>query len=78
MGSLHLRIPDEKHQRLRELAKSRNISVNKLLEELTTMALTEYDLEIKFKLRASRGSTEKALLVLDRLKQDFGDPKLNE
>ena len=35
MGSLHLRIPDEKHQRLRELAKSRNISVNKLLEELT-------------------------------------------
>lgn len=73
MGSLHLRIPDEKHQRLRELAKSRNISVNKLLEELTTMALTEYDIETRFKLRASRGSTEKALLVLDKLKQDFGD-----
>ena len=73
MGSLHLRIPDEKHQRLRELAKSRNISVNKLLEELTTMALTEYDVETRFKLRASRGSTEKALLVLDKLKQDFGD-----
>ena len=73
MGSLHLRISDEKHQRLRELAKSRNISVNKLLEELTTMALTEYDLETRFKLRASRGSTEKALLVLDKLKQDFRD-----
>ena len=73
MGSLHLRIPDEKHQRLRELARSRNISVNKLLEELTTMALTEYDLETRFKLRANRGSTEKALLVLDQLKQDFGD-----
>ena len=74
MGSLHLRIPDEKHQRLRELAKSRNISVNKLLEELTTMALTEYDIETRFRLRASRGSTEKALLVLDKLKQDFQDP----
>lgn len=73
MGSLHLRIPDEKHQRLRELAKSRNISVNKLLEELTTMALTEYDIETRFKLRASRGSREKALLVLDKLKQDFED-----
>ena len=73
MGSLHLRIPDEKHQRLRELAKSRNISVNKLLEELTTMALTEYDIETRFKLRASRGSTEKALLILDKLKQDFSD-----
>lgn len=75
MGSLHLRIPDEKHQRLKELARSKNISVNKLLEELTTMALTEYDLETRFKLRANKGSTEKALLVLDKLKQDFGDPK---
>ena len=73
MGLIHLRIPDEKHQRLRELAKSRNISVNKLLEELTTMALTEYDIETRFKLRASRGSTEEALLILDKLKQDFGD-----
>lgn len=73
MGSLHLWIPDEKHQRLKELAKSRNISVNKLLEELTTMALTEYDLETRFKLRASRGSTEKALEVLGKLQQDFGD-----
>jgi hypothetical protein len=75
MGSLHLRIPDEKHQRLRELAKSRKISVNKLLEELTTMALTEHDIETRFKLRTSRGSTEKALEVLDKLKQDFQDPE---
>ena len=77
MGSLHLRIPDEKHQRLKELAKSRNISVNKLLEELTTMALTEYDLETRFRLRASRGSTEKALEVLDKLKQEFSDQESN-
>lgn len=73
MGSLHLRIPDEKHQRLKELARSKNISVNKLLEELTTMALTEYDLETRFRVRATRGSSEKALEVLDKLKQDFGD-----
>ena len=73
MGSLHLRIPDEKHQRLKELAKSKNMSVNKLLEELTTIALTEYDLETRFRVRASRGSREKALDVLDKLKQDFAD-----
>lgn len=73
MGSLHLRIDDQKHKRLKELAKSRNMSVNKLLEELTTIALTEYDLETRFRLRASRGSTEKALEVLNKLKQDFGD-----
>ncbi len=73
MGSLHLRIPDEKHQRLKELAKSKNMSVNKLLEELATIALTEYDIETRFKIRANRGSTEKALEVLEKLKQDFGD-----
>ena len=73
MGSLHLRIDDQKHKRLKELAKSRNMSVNKLLEELTTIALTEYDIETRFRLRASRGSTEKALEVLNKLKQDFGD-----
>lgn len=75
MGSLHLRISNEKYQRLKELAKSKNMSVNKLLEELTTMALTEYDLETRFRLRASRGSTEKALEVLAKLKQDFEDPE---
>jgi len=73
MGSLHLIIFDDKHQRLKELAKSRNISVNKLLEELTTIALTEYDLETRFKLRVDRGSTEKALKVTKKLKHDFGD-----
>ncbi|MDJ0577809.1 MAG: toxin-antitoxin system HicB family antitoxin [Xenococcaceae cyanobacterium MO_234.B1] len=73
MGSLYLRIPDEKHQRLKELAKSKNISVNQLIEELTTIALTEYDIETRFKLRASKGSTEQALEVLEKLKQDFGD-----
>ena len=73
MSTLHLRIPDEKHQRLKELAKAKNISVNKLMEELATMALAEYDLETRFKVRASRGSTEKALEVLEKLKEDYRD-----
>ncbi len=73
MSTLHLRIPDEKHQRLKKLAKAKNISVNKLMEELATMALAEYDLETRFKVRASRGSTEKALEVLEKLKKDYQD-----
>ena len=73
MSTLHLRIPDEKHQRLKELAKAKNISVNKLMEELATMALAEYELETRFKVRASRGSTEKALEVLEKLKEDYQD-----
>ena len=73
MSTLHLRIPDEKHQRLKKLAKAKNISVNKLMEELATMALAEYDLETRFKVRASRGSTEKALEVLEKIKKDYQD-----
>lgn len=73
MSTLHLRIPLEKHQRLKELAKAKNISVKKLMEELATMALAKYDLETRFKVRASRGSTDKALEVLEKLKEDYQD-----
>ena len=36
MSTLTIRLPDEKHERLRELAKARNISLNKLMDELAT------------------------------------------
>lgn len=39
MATLTLRIPDDKQARLRELARSRKISVNKLLEEFSTAGL---------------------------------------
>ncbi|WP_445768124.1 hypothetical protein [Rheinheimera sp.] len=43
MKKLTIRMPDDKASRLKALAQSRNISVNKLIEELSTIALTEYD-----------------------------------
>jgi len=36
MATLTIRLPDDKHTRLKELAQSRGISVNKLMEELST------------------------------------------
>lgn len=33
MGTLTIRMPDEMHERLKQLAKARNISVNKLVEQ---------------------------------------------
>jgi hypothetical protein len=56
MSALTLRIADDKHQRLRLLARSRGSSINKLLDELTSLMLTEFDAETQFKLRAHRGS----------------------
>ncbi len=73
MAAINVRLPDEKHERLKELAKSKNISVNKLMEELATIALTEYDAETRFKLRANRGSVERGLELLNKLQKHYGD-----
>jgi len=67
MSTLTIRLPADKHQRLRLLAKSRQISLNKLMEELSTAALAEFDEETRFRARAARGAPEEALRLLDRL-----------
>ena len=67
MGTLTVRLPDDKHERLRKLAKSRNISINKLIEELSTAALAEFDAEIRFRARAAMGSPEEGLRLLRKL-----------
>jgi hypothetical protein len=64
---LTIRITDRKHERLRTLARSRGISVNKLMEELSTVALAQHDAELRFRARAARGSAKRGLAILDRL-----------
>lgn len=73
MPAINVRLPDEKHERLKELAKSNNISVNKLMEELATIALTEYDAETRFKLRVNRGSVDRGLELLNKLQEHYGN-----
>nr|WP_243418705.1 toxin-antitoxin system HicB family antitoxin [Synechocystis sp. PCC 6803] len=60
-------MPDDKHSRLKQLAESRGISVNKLVEELSTIALTEFDAYNRFRLMAARGSVTEGLKLLDKL-----------
>ncbi|QUS62591.1 toxin-antitoxin system HicB family antitoxin (plasmid) [Synechocystis sp. PCC 7339] len=67
MGTLTIRMPDDKHSRLKQLAESRGISVNKLVEELSTIALTEFDAYNRFRLMAARGSVTEGLRLLDKL-----------
>ncbi len=55
MSALTLRLPDDKHARLKALAEQRGMSLAKLLDELTTQALTEFDAETRFLARAQRG-----------------------
>ena len=43
MSTLTIRLPDDKHERLRQLAQHRQISVNKLMEELASISIAEFE-----------------------------------
>ena len=72
MATLTIRLPDDKHLRLKALARRRHISVNKLMEELSTQAIAEFDSETRFRAMAARGSVKKGLRVLDKLDAELG------
>jgi predicted transcriptional regulator len=67
MSTLTIRLPDDKHERLKALARSNSISVNKLIDELATVALANYDARVRFETRATRGNPKRALSLLDKL-----------
>ncbi len=71
MATLTVRIPDDKHGRLKALAQHRHVSVNKLIEELSTQALAEFDSEVRFRALAARGKIDKGLKLLDELDAHF-------
>lgn len=72
MGTLTIRVPDDTHERLKQLARARGVSVNKLIEEMSTAALVEFDAEARFRIRAARGNAGAGVRVLDRLGEAFG------
>jgi predicted transcriptional regulator len=67
MTTVTLRLPDDTCQRLKRLAASRGMSLNKLMEELGTAAIAAYDAETRFRAMAAGGDRDQALAVLDRL-----------
>lgn len=71
MATLTIRLPDDKHLRLKQLAKSRGISLNKLMEEFSNIALAEFDAYTRFKTMAVMGDPQVGLALLDKLDQHF-------
>jgi predicted transcriptional regulator len=67
MATLTIRLPDDKHNRLKQLAEARGVSVNKLIEELSTIALTEFDTYNRFQLMSTQGDQQRGLQLLDKL-----------
>jgi hypothetical protein len=52
---------------LKALAQSRSISVNRLMDELATIALANHDALIRFQALAAQGNPVRALALLNRL-----------
>ncbi len=72
MSVVTLRLPEEQHQRLKAMAQARGISLNKLFEQLTSQALIENDIELRYRRMAASGSAERGLTLLDKLDRAFG------
>ena len=67
MSTLTIRLPDDTAARLKTLARSRGLSMNKLIEELTAQALAAWDAENHFRALATTGDVRQALAILDRV-----------
>lgn len=67
MSTLSVRLPDDIADRLKSLANNRQISLNKLMYELSTRALIEEEARQQFLAAQLRGSRERGLKLLDEL-----------
>jgi hypothetical protein len=72
MSTLTIRLPATKYQRLKNFARARGVSLNKLVEEWATVALAQLDAENHYRLRATRGRPEVGLALLDKLDRTLG------
>jgi hypothetical protein len=71
MSTVTLRIPDSKHERLKQYAKDQGISLNKLFDEFATIALAQFDAKTRFDLLASKGDKKVGLELLDKLDRNL-------
>ena len=71
MSTLNIRLQQDTSERLKRLAASRGVSVNKLIEELSTAALAAHDAETRFRAFAAQADRVRALKILDR--RDIAD-----
>jgi transcriptional antiterminator len=64
MATITYRTTEEKRNKLAQLAAEQNVSVNKVIDELVTVAITERDAYIRFSARANRGNPDRVLEIL--------------
>ncbi len=70
MSTLTISLPEDTARRLKALAASRGVSLDELMEEMSTAALTAYDAETRFNAMAAKNGRDAALEVPARLDRD--------
>jgi len=72
VSALTIRLPDDKYERLKALSKLRGTSVNRLIDEMATLLLAEFDAEVRFQMRAKQGRGKSARGI-ELLRKSRGD-----
>jgi predicted transcriptional regulator len=67
MTILSIQLPDDMAEKLMKIAKVRDISLNKLIFELSTQILAEEEAKQHFLAAQLRGKPERAVQLLDEL-----------
>ncbi|MCC5885892.1 MAG: ribbon-helix-helix protein, CopG family [Gammaproteobacteria bacterium] len=67
MAEMTIRLPDDTYNRLKALARRKKMSVNKLIEEVCTQMLAEFDSDTRFRALAASGDVKRGLELLDKL-----------
>jgi hypothetical protein len=60
-------LPDNQRERLKALARSNAISIDKLMDELAMVALAKHDTRVRFDVRSARGNPKRVFGLLDQL-----------
>jgi len=71
MARITVRMLDEKHRWLQRLAAGLGVSLNRLLNDFSTVALAQYDAEMRFRKLARAGKPAEGLRLLDHLDEAF-------
>ena len=67
MTTLSIRLPNDMAERLKNIAKVRDISLNKLMFELSRQTLAEEEANQRFLAAQLRGNPKRSLQLLDEL-----------
>ena len=71
MTTMTIKLADEQHERLRQLAKQKGVTVSQLLKELSSIAVAQFDAETRFRALARKGNPAKGLKLLAKLDRAF-------